>query len=160
MVFCEDFFELLTEVAGVGGAGAFGADGYVEVVTPYCRGHEEITMLRVVDDVAEDFKLLAVPIDLFVDFAIVGGGDGEEGLVEVFDGVLRFDKLDVFAAGELGGEVVQRLINDDDSGAGFDKDLGLSNRYGTTPNDDRSPSANFQKYRELSHQYSLYTRRL
>ena len=84
----EDFFEFFPDVARISGAMPFSTDGYLQVAAFDNRRDEEVTKVGFIYDIAEDFKLLTVPLDLPVGFRGIGCGYDEACTDQVILGVL------------------------------------------------------------------------
>ena len=66
MIFGEQVFEFFSDVSCVCGAVSVSSDCYLEVASFYNGGDVKIAEFRDVNDVAEDFELLTVFVDLVV----------------------------------------------------------------------------------------------
>ena len=114
-------FEFFAETLSQGGAFAVGGDGDLEIAALDDRAVVEVAVVDVVHGVAEDVALVGFAIDLGVEIAERGGGDYEEGVVEIL-WLERFwrpsDLLVADSFGELGREFGRDYV---DLGAGFEE---------------------------------------
>jgi len=152
VLFGEDGFEFFPDVGGVGGAGSFCSDGDLEVSARDDGGDEEVAKLRLIDDVAEDFELLGVFVDAFIEGAAAGGGDCEDGADEVVFGVLSLYDFGGGVGAEGGHHVADSLGDDDESGTGGEEGLRLSDGDGAATDYDRTATAQLEEYGVLCHE--------
>jgi len=147
----EELLEFLSQVAGISGAVALGADGNLEVAPSDDGGHEEVAKLGLVNDVAEDFELLAVFVNSAIERVVVGGGDDHCGANEIVPGVPGLYQFGAGALAQGGHHLVDVLGDDDEPGTGIEQGLGLADGDGSGPNDYGAATTHFQKYRILPH---------
>ena len=82
----ELLFEFFAEALGESGAFAIGGDGDLKIAALDDGAVVKVAVIDVVDGVAKDAALVGFAIDLGVEIAERGGGDDEEGTVEIIGG--------------------------------------------------------------------------
>jgi hypothetical protein len=93
--------DLALDPLGQRGGGARGGDRDRERAGAHDRGQDEVAQRRDVDDVDEHRPPLGVLVHADVDVGVVGGGDRDEGRLEVAGLVVALQPLDRSLGGEL-----------------------------------------------------------
>src|SRR3989339_1801598 len=127
-------------MAGISGAVSFGAYGYLQIASFYDSGDEKVAKLRLIHDIAENFKFLTILIDPLIEDMVVCSGYHQRRAGEVLFGIFRFYQFGVCAdaqACERPGDIVAKHHP---PGAGVEKGFGLSDSDGSAAYNNHAPS--------------------
>ena len=156
MVFGELVLKFFPQVPGIGWAVAIGADSDLQRAAFDDSRDEEITQVRLVNDIAQYLKLLAVFVDAVIQVEVIGCCDGENGLCKIVLRISAYDNLYMRqVAGFLEGGV--DFFGDyDDPCTGFVQGVGFSGGDGACANDHDAFTGEIEIYRVPGHVLRLY----
>jgi hypothetical protein len=148
-------FEFLAKALGESRAFAVGGNGDLEIAALDDGSVVEVTVVNIVDGVAEDMALVGFEKDGFVEVAERGGGNDEEFFVEVRGSESFGEPIDL-AIADAFGEVGMEIRSDDgDVGAGLEKGWNFGCGDGATADDEDAAILEFKEGRKEGHGFTL-----
>ena len=143
--------QLSAKLLGEGGRVPGGGDGDLEVAATDDRREVEVAERRVVDGVADDAFLGGFGEDGTIDCRVVGGGDDEEGIVEVAVFVWALEQRYLAIGGEFGDYRVSLRGDDGDAGVGGAERRDLRLGQMACADDDAWATGEFEEDRKECH---------